>query len=381
MAEARSEIKLEDLIEKELTLKEIDGTLEDNAGLEKIVQDFYDQNVNPNSLLGDNHNLEDRERAIKILFATKPELAAKVIRILSMTKAEQVGNNLYKDTYEFIQSTEAKLEERYKIHEETRISLDEISKGSPSDFLKKKMKNSIDFFREKPVAGILGVATIGGLLVYLSQAKKETDPWKAGAWDWIKTLGIWGTAAYGINTAVSMYNDDGRSAIDMIFSNPDLHDTSAVLSLFKDDIEGLTGDDRNAVDALLKIANTDADHVFDIFEVAQNSHTSTIDPSVFGALGGVSHDQIKGIRGDNLYIGLETVMQKLGQQAGAGGTKENQIRVGKIKFKDITHSHPGLKFASLMILMEQKQREDNVKAGKRRMDHPLNHSQIGLKLL
>ncbi len=362
-------VKLEDIIsDRDALKKEIEGSLKENdkAGIQKVVQDFYDKGIQPDDLLG-KQGKENQGRAIKALFPYNPELGLKVARIIWMTPEERASNpELFKSTEEFIKKTHVIIKKELEAFSQTRTSTDHFSEEVAGDYLKKKLGNSMDYFREKPVAGMMGIAAIGGLLYYMSSGDDKS--WRKTAWDWIKSSVPWVGGAIGLNIATSMYRDDGRSALDLIFDNADSYSYDNVTQQFKDDIESMTDNNRNAFEGMLHLANTDAEAVYDVFDEARRSHKETINPKVLLSLGGITKKQADSISGDNLYIGLEGMMHKLGDRAGATGSRNDVIAKGQAEYKKYTKNNPGLKFASIIYLMEKDIAATNARKQGRDLD-------------
>lgn len=367
--EAREEINisLEDLkSEREQLKAEIEGRLKDKVGIQKVVQDFYDQGVQPDDLLGRKGG-DNQARAIQVLFADNPVLGKKIERIIFMTESEKSANqSLFDDTYSFIQKAEKLIKEGYDNFSKTKKSMDQFSEEVTGDYLKKKLTNSIEYFKEKPLAGVMGIAAIGGVLYYLSHGEK--DSFREKTWNFIKGVAPWVGGAIGLNIATSMYRDDGRSAFDLIFHNPDAYSYDTVTEQFKTDLEAMTDNNRNAFEAMLHLANADADAVYEVFDDAERSHKGTINPQTLLSLGGITKKQAESISGENLYIGMEGMMRKLGQKKGVKRSKDEEITEGKIAYKKMTTAHPGLKFASIIYLMEVDIAKANAKKHGKTLD-------------
>ncbi len=350
-----AEVSLEEIINDRAKLKaEIEGRLKNNkVGIQKIVQDFYNQGVEPDDLLGRKGG-ENQARAIELLFADNPKLGKKVERIIFMSPTEIAANKeLYNDVYQFIRKAESQINKGYERFSLTKKSMDQFSEEVTGDYLKKKLTNSMDYLKEKPLAGIMGIAAIGGLLYYMSHGEK--DSWRSWTWDKIKGVAPWIGGAIGLNIATSMYRDDGRSLWDLAFHNPNAFSYDTVTEQFKTDLEAMTDSNRNAFEAMLHLANADADAVYEVYDDAHRSHRETINPETLKSLGGLTEKQARGISGDNLYIGLEAMMRKLGQKKGVKRKKEEEISEGKIAYKKMTAAHPGLQFASIIYLLEVDQ--------------------------
>lgn len=314
-----------------------------NIGL--ILQNFYDKGLKPKDLL----SAEKQFDAIDTVFSHNVLLAEKIKLILSQDGDDYVAEK--EALKKSIAKIEDTLSEAFVTFEASKESHEKFSEEVASEYLKGKMGNVVEYFKEKPVAGILAGATIAGVLYWFSKGEKDT--FRSKIWTGMKGLGLLGLGAVGANAAVSMYRDDGRSLLDLIFSNPESFDYDGVTERFKDEIEQMTDDNRHAFEAMMHMANADADAVYEVFdaEFRRGSQEKEINTKSLSAFG-ITKEQQEKINGKGLYVGLEALMIKIAEDNGKTGSTEDKIYYGLKKYKKLFHGK-GYKFATIIYMIDE----------------------------
>lgn len=344
---------LEKILEERAALTiEVNEYIKNKVNIGNAAQNFYDRHLIPEDLL----RAEKQVMAVEAAFSSNPKLAENIKTVLFMDKEER---DEYKGLWEdivgangLLVKTKDALKERYVAYELTRSSTDKFSEEVAGEYLKKKMGNAIEYFKEKPVQGLAAGATIAAIVYWLSSGKENSIQEKI--WKVVKGVGLYGGLAFGANTLVSMYRDDGRSFLDMIFSNPDAYDYGSTMENFKSEIEGMTDNNRYAFEAMMHMANANGNAVYALFDAANRDHSHKIDSRALLSLGGLTKKQADQINETGLYDGLEALMLILAKANGkTSGNKEDQIREGmKILKEKYLNGHPDIKLATIIYLIE-----------------------------